>query len=132
VAKRITSGLTTRFLILSASGRLLSLKCTIPCLSITSGQGARSIFRPLVSAIGTCKMLERMSLIRECSRYGALIYGIALFDLLKNIIPLVSKSRDCLSDERTYFSKHGISHPKSLQPIDPSRTWYQTPSTRCT
>jgi hypothetical protein len=96
VANTRTSDLISLFRILSASGRPLSLKRTIPLSLMNSGHGARSICRPPVSAIGTCKMLERMSLSSDCSRYGALMYGIALFDLLKKTTLSVNHSMSFL------------------------------------
>jgi hypothetical protein len=62
------------------------MKWTTPFSSIWSGQGARSTTFPFVSMMGVWMMQERTRSMmdrRLVARYGALIYGPNLLDLLK-------------------------------------------------
>jgi len=70
----------------------------VPSVEIEEGQGAISIVRPLVEAIGIFTIRARMRFMKEGLRYGALMYGIALPDLHRTTA-LISWNR------RTFYRK---------------------------
>lgn len=95
----------------------------VPSVEIEEGQGAISIVRPLVEAIGIFTIRARMRFMKEGLRYGALMYGIALPDLHRTTA-LISWNKRTFLQKTTCLGRDGNVHQRHPQPIDLNHAWF--------